>query len=345
MADWGCRCCRLGLPSLILVKIHCFMLSNQQIKLFKSYQQKKFRHQDGVFVAETPKVAEVLMRSGLRILTVAALESWWERPANEDLLRRWERRHGSRVERLVVTPKELERISGLVQPQEVWMLLERPEAALSGLAATAVDALCRGCCLLLDGLQDPGNVGTVLRLADWFGMDAVLCTADCADVFQPKCVQASMGSVGVVPVWYAEREEWSELIRAKSGEVAGDGEKTCLGASDGRGRDGLQVFGTFMQGDNIYRQTLPQSSAWYIVGNEGKGISPCLEAAVGQRLSIPAFPRSGFLRGTGSGQEGGTWGKESALGGLDMASPGAESLNAAMATAILCSEIRRQMVR
>ncbi len=271
------------------------MLSQQQIKRFKSYQQKKFRREDGVFVAETPKVAEVLFQADLGIRVVAALDSWWAELGNEVQIKMWERKHERPVERLVISAKDLERISGLKEPQQVWMLLDCPEVSLAALERNAREALYRGCYLLLDDLQDPGNMGTILRIADWFGLDGILCTSACADVFQPKCVQASMGSVGMVPVVYAAREDWMALIREKP--------------------ESLRVYGTFMRGEDIYGQALPKEAAWYVVGNEAKGISPALEAYVDTRLTIPAHPRH---------------------------RTGAESLNAAVATAVLCSEIMRR---
>ena len=271
------------------------MLTNQQIKQFKSYQQKKYRRQDGVFVAETPKVAEVLFQADLGIRVVAALESWWAEPGNEVQIKMWERKHDRPVERLVLSIKDLERISGLKEPQQVWMLLDSPEVSLAAMERDAREALYRGCYLLLDDLQDPGNMGTILRIADWFGLDGILCTSACADVFQPKCVQASMGSVGMVPVVYAAREDWIALVREKP--------------------EALRVYGTFMRGEDIYGQTLPKEAAWYVVGNEAKGISPALGSCVDTRLTIPAHPRH---------------------------RTGAESLNAAVATAVLCSEIMRR---
>ncbi|MCM1531695.1 MAG: RNA methyltransferase [Bacteroides sp.] len=266
------------------------MISAAQIKQFKNYQQKKFRRQEGVFVAETPKVAEVLLQSGLRIEKILAVEAWWNKDANQHLLLQWESRSGIQTEKIEVSAKELERISGLECPQEVWMLCRQPDTTLPD-----AQSLCTGVSLLLDELRDPGNMGTIIRMADWFGIDRILCTEGCADAFQPKCVQSSMGSVALVPVYQASRESFLEIMRKKPAPVS--------------------VYGTFMQGENIYKTDLHTEKAWYIIGNEAHGIAPDFEKAVHHRLTIPTSPKH--------------------------EATGAESLNAAIAAAILCSEIRR----
>ena len=272
-----------------LLKFH-IMIGSIQLKQFKSYQQKKFRRLDGVFIAETPKVAEVLLQSDKQVKKILALESWWNNEKNQRLLLAWERRNGRLVEKIEVSSKELERISGLECPQEVWMLCAQPDTTLPD-----IQEICSGVSLLLDEVRDPGNMGTIVRLADWFGIDRILCTEGCADVCQPKCVQSSMGSVATVPVYEAPRESFLEIMRQKPAPV--------------------EAYGTFMRGESLYQASLNTQNAWYIIGNEAHGIAPDFEKAVHTRLTSPAFPKH--------------------------AATGAESLNAAIAAAILCSEIRR----
>ncbi len=259
-------------------------LSITQIKRLKSYSQKKFRRLDGVFVAETPKVVEVLLAGNCRVCEIYALPSWLEREENRTRMARCEKAQGREIAVTEISPKELERISGLETPHEIFAVLQMPHSELD-------DTLAKGCSLVLDDIRDPGNLGTILRVADWFGIDHVLCTENCADAYQPKCVQASMGSVGVCDIRCARRDEIVAF------------------ASKPR-----HIYGTFLHGDNLYQTDLAQDSAWYIIGNEAHGIGPDLESIVQQRLTIPAFPKH---------------------------TTGAESLNAAIATAILCSEIRR----
>lgn len=259
-------------------------LSITQIKRLKSYSQKKFRRLDGVFVAETPKVVEVLLSGNCRVCEIYALSAWLEREENRARVKRCEEAQGHEIAVTEISPKELERISGLETPHEIFAVLQMPHSGLD-------DTLPEGCSLVLDDIRDPGNLGTILRVADWFGIDHVLCTENCADAYQPKCVQASMGSVGVCDIRYARRDD----IVAFASKLR-------------------HVYGTFLQGDNLYKTKLATDSAWYIIGNEAHGIGPDLESTVQKRLTIPAFPKH---------------------------TTGAESLNAAVATAILCSEIRR----
>ncbi len=263
-------------------------LSSTQIKRLKSYSQKKFRRLDGVFVAETPKVVEVLSEGNCRMREIYALPSWLERGENMERVKRCERAQGWEIAVTEISPKELERISNLETPHEIFAVLQMPQ----GLSVLD-DSLLEGCSLVLDDIRDPGNLGTILRVADWFGIGHVLCTENCADAYQPKCVQASMGSVGVCDIRYASRD--------------------ALVASAAKPR---HIYGTFLQGNNLYQTELAQESAWYIIGNEAHGIGTDLENIVNERLTIPAFPRR--------------------------TATGAESLNAAVATAILCSEIRRR---
>lgn len=265
------------------------MIGPALIKQLKSYQQKKFRAQDGVFVAETPKVAEVLLQSPIVIEKILAVDAWWADKKNQSLLAQWERKNKRQAEKIEVSDKELERISGLECAQEVWFLCRKPDTSLP---APAV--LAQGTSLLLDELRDPGNLGTILRLADWFGIDRILCTEGCADAYQPKCVQASMGSAAVIPVHVAPRTELLAIMK----------------------QENIHLYGTFMQGENIYASDLKSDKAWYIIGNEAHGIAADFEKAVHTRLTIPSSPKHD--------------------------AGGAQSLNAAMATAILCSEISRR---
>ena len=261
-------------------------LSITQIKRLKSYSQKKFRRLDGVFVAETPKVVEVLLAGNRQVHEIYALPSWLKREDNSLRVKRCEKAQGHKIAVTEISPKELERISNLDTPHEIFAVLQMPQG-LSDMD----DSLLEGCTLVLDDIRDPGNLGTILRVADWFGIDHVLCTENCADAYQPKCVQASMGSVGVCDIRYAKREAMAAFATKPR-----------------------HVYGTFLQGDNLYQTHLAQENAWYIIGNEAHGIGADLESIVHKRLTIPAFPKH---------------------------STGAESLNAAIATAILCSEIRR----
>ena len=145
--------------------------------------------------------------------------------------------------------------------------------------------------LVLDGLQDPGNLGTILRIADWFGIEHIVCISGTADVFSPKTVQATMGSLARVKVHYTHLEAYLTKNRQSS------------------------VYGAFLDGDNIFKKKLSHQGI-IVMGNEGNGIRPAIEALIREKLYIPSYPPGGNTT---------------------------ESLNVAMATAIICAEFRRQV--
>ena len=151
--------------------------------------------------------------------------------------------------------------------------------------------------LSLYSLRDPGNLGTILRIADWFGVDAVLAAKDTVDVFNPKVVQATMGAIFRVKMHYVDLPQLSRLVLDKGGSI----------------------FGTFLDGENMYRKDLDngsESPAMIVIGNESNGISESMAALVTDRLYIPPYPAD---------------------------QPGSESLNAAIATAITVAEFRRRL--
>ena len=178
---------------------------------------------------------------------------------------------------------ELKKVSFLQHPQQVLAVFKQ---ATSGDFSINTKELN----LALDGVQDPGNLGTIIRIADWFGITHIYCSQETADVYNPKVVQATMGSIARVKVEYGD----------------------LLGLVESLPND-VPVYGTLLDGDNIYQQTL-ENRGLIVMGNEGKGISPALAKKVSHKLLIPNFPEG---RAT------------------------ADSLNVAIATAITCSEFRR----
>jgi TrmH family RNA methyltransferase len=247
------------------------MISNNQIKLIRQLEQKKHRQRLGLFVAEGPKVVGDLLRAGYSPHAVYAVEGW--QPPVE-------------VPFQTVTPDELRRISFLQHPQQVLALFPLP-ACPPQTAAERPTTLPEGLCLALDGVQDPGNLGTIIRLADWFGISTVYCSPDTADAWNPKVVQATMGSIAHVRIVYTPLVPLLQQTQ-------------------------LPIYGTLLDGDDIYRQSL-SAEGIIVMGNEGNGISPAVRQLVNHRLLIPSFSQG----------------------------PAAESLNVAIATAIVCSEFRR----
>lgn len=229
------------------------MLSRNRIKQIHSLAMKKRRDESGLFVAEGPKlVGEMLAR--FRCVYLAVSEgSAFTVPANV-------------ADYDIVPRDELAKATLLTTPHEVLAVFEKPHSG----NATDVESLARaGICLALDDIQDPGNVGTIVRTADWFGIDTVLCSKGTADVYSPKVLQATMGALVRVNVHYCDLPE-------VLGGLPGD----------------VPVYGTFLKGSNIYSEKLSQNGV-IVIGNEGNGISAPVEETVMRRLFIPPFPCKG----------------------------------------------------
>ena len=247
------------------------MISKNKIKYIRSLELKKNRNKEGKFVAEGFKVVDDLLALQPADLIVATQE-WLHGKHLAD-----------QTEVIEVTEEELKKVSFLQHPQQVLAVFRQ---------ATSGDYSINTCelSLALDGVQDPGNLGTIIRIADWFGITHIYCSQDTADVYNPKVVQATMGSIARVKVEYGNLLALVESLPAD-----------------------VPVYGTLLDGDNIYQQKL-ENRGLIVMGNEGKGISPALAKKVNRRLLIPNFPEG---RAT------------------------ADSLNVAIATAITCSEFRR----
>ncbi len=241
------------------------MISKNQIKWVRSLELKKNRRNEGLFVAEGHKVVSDLLRAGFTARQIFATS-----PVTADTQ--------------LVTEGELQRISFLQHPQGVVGVFQMPD--------NPVPPTLKGhLSLALDGVQDPGNVGTIIRVADWFGIDCIYCSPSTADVYNPKVVQATMGSIAHIPIIYTDL---AQLLDSLSDE--------------------FPVYGTLLDGEDIYCQTLTGEGI-IVMGNEGNGISEAVRQRVNRRLLIPSFHQGG---------------------------QNAESLNVAIATAITCSEFRRR---
>lgn len=248
-------------------------VTKNQIKLVRSLAQRKERNANGLFVAEGDKLVPDLFSAfscQLLIATPAFLQQHPNLKADEVV----EASHS-----------EIERASLLNAPQQVIALFRLPSYPFNA------DVIKGQLTLALDRVQDPGNLGTIVRIADWFGIRNIVCSTDTVDVFNPKTVQATMGALARVKVHYTDLVPFLKSL-------PGD----------------FPVFGTFLEGDNIYKMPLPQQAV-IIMGNEGNGVSPEVGALVNKKLFIPSFPAD---------------------------EPTSESLNVAVATAITCAEFRRR---
>lgn len=252
---------------------HITMLSKSKLKYIRSLALKKNRKAERVFVAEGPKmVGDLLGHFTCRL--IAGLPEWLALHPQ-----------ATGRETLSVTPEELSQASFLQTPQDVIAIFEQPDYE--------TDYTCpeHELCLALDGIQDPGNLGTIVRLADWFGIEHIYCSEDTVDIFNPKTVQATMGALARVRLHYLPLADFVKQIQEKT-----------------------PVYGTFLDGENMYARPLSESGL-IVMGNEGNGISPELKHLINNRLYIPNYPA----------------GRETS-----------ESLNVAMATAIVCAEFRRR---
>ncbi len=249
-------------------------LSISQLKYLKSLHTRKYRQKYHNFVVEGVKICEEVLRQGdLEIELIAATAEWAD--ANPALLKLY----GEQI--IFVSQKELSRISLMTTPNHVFMVVRQPKWQLPRRINDVT--------LYLDDLQDPGNMGTILRIADWFGIKWVFCSPKTVEVFNPKVVQASMGA----------------FLRVKTMEVDfGDLKKTF---------SGIPTYGAVLNGKNVFETCLP-SVAILVIGNESRGISVSIQQELDHSIAIPSH-----------------------------SSAGAESLNAGVATGILCAAFRNSV--
>ena len=255
------------------------MISKNKIKYLHSLKTKKLRDAEGVFVAEGPKVVgDIFSRYKSNLMLLVGTTEWLKGEGRSIA-------SVANCEIIEVTEDELTKASFLCHPQQVLAVFKMLDSHVD------TNMLTSKLTIVLDGVQDPGNLGTIIRIADWFGIDNVICSADTADAYNPKVVQATMGSIARVNVTYMSL---SVLF-------------------DSLPKD-FPIYGTLLEGDNIYNQELTEVGL-IVMGNEGKGISPAIRNVVNRALRIPNYPEG---RAT------------------------ADSLNVAIATAIVCAEFRRR---
>ena len=246
------------------------MISKAEIKQVRLLHQKKYREEKRLFIAEGPKLVNELVGSTFPVKEIFATKEF-QVPS-------------SKFQVQVINEKELIQISALATPNQVLGVFEIPDMKLNH------ESLKNELVLALDDIRDPGNLGTIIRIADWFGIKNILCSETCVDLFNPKVMQATMGSIARVNVYFVDLEN-SLTILSRS----------------------MPVFGSTIDGANIYTQELT-SNGIILIGNESKGVSGNILKLASEKISIPSF------------------------------SSGADSLNAAIATAVICSEFKRRKI-
>lgn len=253
------------------------MLSKNKIKFVNALFLKKNRDEQQLFCAEGEKCVTELIKT-FECKTLIATNEWLlthALPAEEIIS--------------VETTEEIKKVTFFKTPSPVTAIFKRENHQLTH------DTLQNNLVLVLDGVQDPGNMGTIVRIADWFGIRHVVCLEQTVDVYNPKAVQATMGALARVKMHYVTKAELFTLI------------KHC--------KTSIPVYGTFLEGENIYSAELTQNGI-IVMGNEGNGISDEVKAHVTRKLFIPSYPQG---------------------------CPTSESLNVAIATGIVCSEFRRRL--
>ncbi|MCB2222314.1 MAG: RNA methyltransferase [Bacteroidetes bacterium] len=249
------------------------MISKSHLKLVQALKLNKYRKQMGLFIAEGPKIVNEFIHSRFRLHSIFATHEFQTTLKDNHKI-------------FTISQKELERISLLKTPNQVVAIFHIDDG-LDSRPPVPHDLT-----LVLDDIRDPGNMGTIIRTADWYGIQQLVCSDKCVDIYNPKVVQATMGSLARVNVHYTNLENYlSELPQS------------------------IPTYGAIMGSSSLYELKLPPVAV-LVIGNESHGISPPLLSQIKHQISIPSFTKSD--------------------------QPGPESLNASVATAILCSEFRRQ---
>ena len=225
------------------------MLTKNQLKLVRSLELKKNRKKEGLFVAEGPKVVGDLLRAGYKAHSIFT--------TNPSSLTSHLSPLASHLS--TVTDDELRKLSFLQHPQEVLAVFEIPNTQHP-------TPNTQHLALALDCVQDPGNLGTIIRIADWFGISTIYCSEETADVYNPKVVQATMGSLAHINIVYCDLVE---LLRHYDGPI----------------------YGTLLDGQDIYQQELSQGGI-IVMGNEGNGISQRVRPLITHKLLIPNFNKN-----------------------------------------------------
>jgi RNA methyltransferase, TrmH family len=228
------------------------MLSKALVKTINSLIHKKYREKHQLFVAEGEKLIKDLIRMNAPVVTIISSKTFDSIPNG--------------VEFIQCLPYELDKLSLLMNNQGIIALVKITEKHLD------FYNLDKQLSIGLDGIQDPGNMGTIIRLANWFGIKNILCSNDCVDIYNPKVVQASMGALMGVDIHYTDLENALHELQKISDYM---------------------VYGTYMQGDSIYTAQL-STNGILVMGNEGKGISEKIGQKINKKISIPAFFNGSF---------------------------------------------------
>ncbi|HNW97260.1 MAG TPA: RNA methyltransferase [Bacteroidales bacterium] len=254
------------------------MLTQNQIKFVRSLHLKKFRDEQRQFIAEGPKIINDIIEKGLPVVSLFAKNEWLDK--NTETISK------NNINYFEVNDKELERISCLSTPNQVLAVLDYFPGKTFSIKSFS------GITLILDGISDPGNFGTIIRTADWFGITNIICSENCVELYNPKVIQATMGSFLRTTIYYTNLEKFLSINKGNA-----------------------YVYGAYMIGEPLYNATKKENPI-IIIGSESKGISPELEKYINIKIAIPLQNKAETTH--------------------------AESLNASIATALICYEFTKQ---
>jgi len=232
------------------------MLSKNKIKFINSLKKKKNRTSEKLFIAEGEKIVHELIRSDFKIHSIYS---------TEDFILKYHLKEDKKV--FQITQSELKKISALQTPNQVLALVKFPEKRLN------LENIKEETTLALSDINDPGNLGTIIRIADWFGIKNIICSENTADIYNPKSIKASMGSIGRVNIFYRNLYGFLKVIREKTD---------------------LTIYGTTLSGKNIYKTRLNKKSI-IVLGSESHGISQDIITCLSEQIYIPKFSREATI--------------------------------------------------
>lgn len=231
------------------------MLSKNKIKFINSIKKKKYREIHQCFFAEGEKLVDELLNSEVQVTEIYATIEWIDKnkqnlPANSDL------------EIDIISEEELKKISSLSTPNKVFAIANQPKYQYS------IEEIQNELSLFLDNINDPGNLGTIIRIADWFGIKNIFCSNESVDKYNPKVVQASMGAIYRTKTHYVDSKEFLTTLNQI---------------------EDFNIYGTFLEGNNIYNEQLSKNGL-IVMGSESHGISKNLIHSINKKLFIPNYP-------------------------------------------------------
>ncbi|SRR6056297_371598 len=232
------------------------MLSKNKIKFINSLKKKKFRTSEKLFIAEGEKIVNELLNSSYQIHSIFSTEQF---------LKKYNLKENDYI--FKINHSDLRKISTLQTPNQVLALIKTPEAKFK------INDIKDDLTLALSDINDPGNLGTIIRIADWFGITKIICSEDTVDAYNPKVIQSSMGSISRVSIYYKNLKEFIKKVKEETE---------------------LNIYGTTLSGENIYSTTL-KSNSIVVLGSESHGISEELIPLLTKQIRIPKFSKDAAI--------------------------------------------------